>query len=479
MRALAERVASPVAPRMDYAFMALNTLRHLQLEERLLKSVFRDARLSDQSSELWSAGRGWVLHDLMRSAEVLPYSLGLDLTWAPRWQKQTLAQLDQQRDWARKPEPRVAKALAAQATAGNNRRRYEEAASAIGEWLVNDKGLQQGDLAILQATLLHAVYGEGRFAEAWQSMSRRFHTERREPGALEAIGAARSHWSLRDYDAAAQALARSRAPVSPEEWVLTLGKYFAEALGPLPVGESRKAIEALRKAGLGEGPCTALADALGNAGYPEHAFDILMALSDQVQARTKPVFVILAYVQLKRWKGEEAAVRWIRSRPLPEATHQSLSLIVYKQRAFDLLWTLLPEPPSGPFADNFWLLRAASLSLDPKAATAERRKAANEHYRSAGNGRYHELGKFLLGQVDEREVAKLATDPEKASEVSYYLGVKAEGEGRLRDSTAWYRTAVEGGNVQWADWSGVGLEAVESRWQVLWPPESRHAARKD
>jgi len=43
----------------------------------------------------------------MRSAEVLPYSLGLDLTWAPRWQKQTLAQLDQQRDWARKPEPRV------------------------------------------------------------------------------------------------------------------------------------------------------------------------------------------------------------------------------------------------------------------------------------------------------------------------------------------------------------------------------------
>jgi len=488
MRALAARMDSRVEHRIHYAFLVLNTLRDLQLEERLLKSVFRDARLSDQSSELWSAGRGWVLHDLMRSAEVLPYSLGLDLTWAPRWQKQTLAQLDQQRDWARKPEPRVAKALAAQATAGNNRRRYEEAASAIGEWLVNDKGLQQGDLAILQATLLHAVYGEGRFAEAWQSMSRRFHTERREPGALEAIGAARSHWSLRDYDAAAQALARSRSPVSPEEWVLTLGKYFAEALGPLPVGESRKAIEALRKAGLGEGPCTALADALGNAGFPEQAFDILVALSDQVQpgsnsptARTKPVLVLLAYVQLKRWKGEEAAVRWIRSGPLPEATHQSLSLIAYGRRALELLWSLLPEPPSGPFADDFCLLRAASLSLDPNVATAERRNAANEHYRSAGYGRSHELGKFLLGQVDEREVAKLATDPEKASEVSYYLGVKAEGEGRLRDATAWYRTAVEGGNVQWAEWrwSSAALGAIESRREVLWPPESRHAARKD
>jgi len=51
---------SRVEHRIHYAFLVLNTLRDLQLEERLLKSVFRDARLSDQSSELWSAGRGWV-----------------------------------------------------------------------------------------------------------------------------------------------------------------------------------------------------------------------------------------------------------------------------------------------------------------------------------------------------------------------------------------------------------------------------------
>lgn len=100
------------------------------------------------------------------------------------------------------------------------------------------------------------------------------------------------------------------------------------------------------------------------------------------------VFVMLAYLQLKRWKGEEEAVRWIRSGPLADAMHESLSLTAYEHPAYDLLWELLPEPlPSGQLADKLWLLRAASLPLDPTIATRQRRNAVSAHFRAAGDGR--------------------------------------------------------------------------------------------
>ena len=197
---------------------------------------------------------------------------------------------------------------------------------------------------------------------------------------------------------------------------------------------------------------------------------------------------------MKKWKGDAAALKWIRSGPFLDVVHeiektdrgsvaqliQGLALLVRERHADELVWDLLPDPQPGRFADNFWLQRTIVLLFNPRLATAQRKTALRQHYQGAGSSHYHELGKLLLGRLDEQKAAKLATDPEKACEVSYYLGVKAEAEGRLQDATAWYRNGVESAHPGWAEyhWSYAALRRLESSGKTLRRLEAEHAARK-
>jgi hypothetical protein len=207
-------------------------------------------------------------------------------------------------------------------------------------------------------------------------------------------------------------------------------------------------------------------------------------LADQEPSRYDAVFILRGYLYLKKWKGEKAALGWIRSGPFFQ--RQPNWYLVYDQGAYQLLWDLLPEPkrPPDKFADDFWLQRTASLLLDPKLATVERRNAARQHYED--HSHYRELGKVLLGQLDERQAAKLAPDLDKVCAVSYYLGLKSEIDGRLRDATAWYHVAVEsGGPGRWEyGWSYEALQRFESTGKTLRRLEKERAvpvaaARKD
>ncbi|HET9751764.1 MAG TPA: hypothetical protein VFP52_02335, partial [Myxococcales bacterium] len=259
-----------------------------------------------------------------------------------------------------------------------------------------------------------------------------------------------------------------KAPTE-QEWDWEIGKDFAEVIGPLPVEEARNATAAMQKAGLGPPALVGVANALYRAGFSEQAFQIASALADRPPSpRAGPPLILRAYMYLKKWKGEESALTWIRSTPFANAGG-SVAQLVYHYGAYGLLWDLLPEPPPGASADNFWLQRTASLLLDPKLATAQRENVAHERYRGNGQSHYHELGKFLIGQLDEHAVAKLVTDPEKACEVSYYMGLKAETENHLQDATAWYRNAVESANPRWAEyqWAYASLQRLQSSGKTL------------
>jgi hypothetical protein len=497
-RALSARLDSRVDHRIRLANLAWVALHDLALEERLMRSAFRDSRSWHPRSDVWFAaldGDADTLQDLARSPAVA-FSVRVDSVSAlGRIGALAPARVEQQLDQLGALHPLSSEPTNALIALFTERKEYGKAAGAARKWLAKNASRRDLDVTIMQARLGRALYRQGRYQESWQTVepfldSWQAGVMLRAADAAAALGrtedarrilansvkrypdltsAARSYWLLRDYDGAAQFLAHMPKPLTETDWAWSIGKEFAEVFGPLPVAESQKAIAALHSAGLGDTPYLGLAHALAHGHFHEHAFAIVTALAEQMHGPRSAPPLLRGYLYLKEWKGDEAALTWIRSGPLLKDARPSLSLLVYELGAYALLWNLLPEPPAGRIADNFWLQRTASLLLEPKVATPERRNAAREHYQGAGSSHYHELGKLLLGQLDEREVAKLATGPEKACEVSYYLGLKAETEGRLEDATAWYRNAVESAMPRWTEyqWSFGALQRFQSSGKTL------------
>jgi hypothetical protein len=62
-------------------------------------------------------------------------------------------------------------------------------------------------------------------------------------------------------------------------------------------------------------------------------------------------------------------------------------------------------------------------------------------------GRYHALGRFLMGLSTEKEISTYAKDAKSRCEIAYYIGLKAQGEYRYADACDWYRVCVETGLV--------------------------------
>jgi len=510
-RNLAARLDSRVDHRIRLATLNSEAVHDLALEERLMRSVFRDARSSHPSSELRFARRDGDANVLqgLAGSPAIPFSLRVDAVSALGVMgKLTLLQLEDELERLGTSHPLSRKPIEALVDALTERKEYEKAAGAVRRWLAKSELRQELDDAIMHGTLGRLLYRQGRYQEAWQAVEPFLGSSQGEVMRTaadvaialghgdearrilvsyverypDATGAARSWWLLRDYDAAAKFVAHPPKPPYAKEWVWSIEKEFAEVFGPLPVEESRRATVAMQRAGFSSRALMGLADALANAGFPEHGFEIMSWLADQTPGHSAALPILRGYLYLKKWKGEKAAMGWIRSGPFLELPKNLFE--VYNQRAYELLWDLLPERQPDWFADEFWLQRTASLLLDPKLATVERRNAARQHYED--HSHYRELGKVLLGQLDERQAAKLAPDLDKVCAVSYYLGLKSEIDGRLRDATAWYHVAVEsGGPGRWEyGWSYEALKRFEATGKTLRRLENERAvphasARKD
>jgi hypothetical protein len=99
------------------------------------------------------------------------------------------------------------------------------------------------------------------------------------------------------------------------------------------------------------------------------------------------------------------------------------------------------------------MLRAAQAALQGETAPRARKQALHDHYATVRQpSRHTQIGRYLIGEVPEAEVAKLVTDLPGTCEVPYYFGVRAQGEKRFGDAADWYRVAVECGMRQEAEY---------------------------
>lgn len=267
-------------------------------------------------------------------------------------------------------------------------------------------------------------------------------------------------WAQGRYDDAAGVLNDEHHPVDNWAWRHDVTEAFLTVFGKRPLEDGAEAFAALIRGGVPSWKSEGLPVGLMRAGRPGLAFTLQSQLNatETVGSLRHP---INAYQYLKAWKGEDAALEWIRPR-IPSRLLGDASQVMVQEGAGDLTWDLVPEPDKTRYPPGLWLMRAAAF-LRERDADPARRKALMDHYRSPSDDDYVAMGRFLMGLESRDGLLARARTPDRRCEIAYYIGLKAESEGRYHDAAAWYRLALEAGQEKEYEY-GFALDAL-SAWR--------------
>ena len=272
-------------------------------------------------------------------------------------------------------------------------------------------------------------------------------------------------WRQARYGEAAGILHEGRDRFTTLDWSREIAPRFVAVFGTRD-REGLAAAEALMRAGFTDRwTIGAITTALGNAGLDSFAFDVQSRV--QLPGIRQIESSILAYVHLKRARGEAAALAWIRER-VAEKDRELLGLLAHQEHVPELLWAMPPGRLKGESGDYQWLLRTAACMVagmsDPHYTETAR------HLERARGSHHLEIARYLLGQREQSEILVLSQTLEQRSEICYFIGLKAEAQGRFREAADWYLMSVESG----------AMNTIESRWamqQLRTPDRSRRPER--
>jgi hypothetical protein len=258
-------------------------------------------------------------------------------------------------------------------------------------------------------------------------------------------------WHQGRHGEAARILHDGQPPLSSAAWARDVAPRFLACFRTRE-SEAQGAADALIKVGFSDRTSIgALSAALGAEGLDQLAFELLARI--QVSGVRQLEASILAYGHLKRARGDSAALAWIHDR-VSEEDRPLLALLAHQEHHPELLWSMSPERLKGERGDYHWLLRAAACMA---AGPSHPRYAETaQHLERAGSSYHAEIAKYLLGQREESEILVLAQTRRQRSEIFYFMGLKAEERGRLRDAADWYLLSVESG----------AMDTIESRWAM-------------
>jgi hypothetical protein len=257
-------------------------------------------------------------------------------------------------------------------------------------------------------------------------------------------------WHTGKVEAAAQVLKKWPGVIDDVAWGFHIGAAFADEFADRTEA-GQAAFQALLAQGFPPHHLVELTDAVVRRDRPELAFKLIASV--QAPGGQGIEIALGAYRELEKWQGHEAAVAWIKDR-IPRPALGLASLLFYQEKTDDLLWELVRNPAWLDFPEAVWLMRAAahvrSGDTDP-----ERTRALTRYYRKAGDNKYDVMGKYLMGMVDESALADVPLGTKETTEVAYYLGLKAQADGRYADAAEWYRVSVDpgaesNGEYRWA-----------------------------
>ena len=248
------------------------------------------------------------------------------------------------------------------------------------------------------------------------------------------------HWRRGHLDKAAKLLARP--PVVPvlKTWRDTIGVEFMDVYGDGNNVPARECIKRLTQARISPLGLQGMAFAIDKAGNKDLAADLLgrIRMGGLGQMR----FGVHGYRLLVEDRGEALALEWLEKQ-IPLTSRVLGSMMFWDQQEHALQWSMIRSPPpEGPLGDSVWLYRAAAVGRGYKPGKAAL-EALADHFDDTGDTIYHLLGRYLMGHEELQDVLQEAKAPDSATEVAYWVGVKAEADGRLEDALVWYLAAID------------------------------------
>lgn len=349
---------------------------------------------------------------------------------------------------------------------------YSEALEVIDDWLARNDRSDGFPYIFARTARARVLYHQGRYEEAWRAVepvvgSGQAGATGRGALVLERLGEgeralrmaesllrrypnngwgravlAELLWRRGRFREAAEALDDPGHPLSYEDWRDHVVTAFLSAFEARPISEGREAFLAM----LQMIPSWELETVA--RGIRSHGEDLEMAFAmhsalEPTRAVGSLRYLILPYWWLEELQGEDAALRWIRER-LPPARRNSFSVVAYGEGAHDLLWTVIDEPERRDQPSTVWLMRAAAHTEWGENDRPGRREALLEYYEGRTlDDPYDVMGAYLMGLVDQERLFQLGDEPDRRCEIAYYLGLRAEVEGRMADAVAWHRVVLE------------------------------------
>jgi len=232
---------------------------------------------------------------------------------------------------------------------------------------------------------------------------------------------------------AAARLAATRPPAAIEAWRDPLGGGFARCFAR-DVAAGRVAAESLLAVGrVPDEALSQIAAAAADSGAWALAFEV------ESRAQFGPGRRIEQLVSLCRYltgaRGEEQAIAWLapRLKGVRPAGLAELERRAFAAGADRLLWSVRPDST----AEYPWLLRAAA-ALRRGDHGGEHARDLAWHFAAPDRSHDRTLGRFLLGLEDESSVANLGETADERCVSCYFLGFKAQSEGRTRAAAEWF-----------------------------------------
>jgi len=253
-------------------------------------------------------------------------------------------------------------------------------------------------------------------------------------------------WAEKRYADAAEYLAKWPYPIAAWQWDHVIGVDIGTEF-KTDTEAALKAFEAVMNSQPRRARPFDLQGLVLGAGYSNPT--VAFALGEALWPPTlKPVNfegIVQTYEYLKRAKGKDAALAWIKSN-LPNnmtAQQQDMAIAMYYGSGnYELLWELVPDPNTTPHSDATWLLRAAAYTQQA-ALSADQKRALLDHFAKAGDSWYDQLGKYLLKQIGDDAIMDKELDPHALSEASYYAAVRALSEQHYRQAQRWLQVDMD------------------------------------
>jgi tetratricopeptide (TPR) repeat protein len=256
-------------------------------------------------------------------------------------------------------------------------------------------------------------------------------------------------WRQGDGNAAAETLTNMHPPLNSWQW-RTAGERFLAVFGNAPIDRALAAWTPLSEAG-GPFDLQQFIYPIASAGKTELAFRMQSGLHADGLGELE--MLMASYDYLERWKGTTEATAWLRD-AVPSQIVDPASMFIYPEHNLELLWTLTSSPSRGEPREFVYLMRAAAALKSPAIRKAHQQDLA-DHYNASGSGDYYPIGRVVMGLADESSLAPFITSPKRRCEIAYYLGAKAQADGRKDDAVAWFRVVLEtrqseNGEYRWA-----------------------------